>query len=231
MTSIFWFALVVGGGMLLLSVLGDIFGDAAGDFGDAGAEIDLGDADLGDADAGDTGADATGGFWLSVFSLRSLTYFLFGFGATGVLLEFVWQGSYRPLTLAASLGAGMLAGGLNAFLLGYLRRTDSGRLASDASLIGLVGRVTLPLSAGGTGKIEVKRAARLHTILARPFDAAPTSPEAWTRVFVVAMEDGIALVVPLDEAGVPLLDPATAAQLQVSSGAQSGEGSDGGAGR
>lgn len=212
MMSIYWFALVVGGGLLLLSVLGDLFGDAAGDFGDAGAgpgSGGLGSGGLGPAEIVSDGAaaGAGGSYWHALFSLRSLTYFLFGFGATGVLLDFAWQGAYSPIRWAASLGAGVLAGGFNAFLVGYFRRTDSGRMAGDAALIGLEGLVTLPLVAGGTGKIELSRAGRIHALLARPYEAEGTAPEEWTRVIVVEMEEGVALVVPLEETDATLLGP------------------------
>lgn len=222
MTSIFWFALVVGGGLLLLSVLGDLFGDAEVEFGDTGAELDLGDVasgtlaggslDPGDLASRDVAIDTAGSYWHAIFSLRSLTYFLFGFGATGVLLDFAWQGAHSLITLVASLGAGVMAGGFNAILIGYIRRTDSGRMAGDGALIGLEGRVILPLRADGTGKIEVRRAGREHELLARPFEAKPTAPEEWTRVIVVEMRDGIALVVPLDGAEITLLGPAAGAE-------------------
>lgn len=198
MTSIFWFALVVGGGLLLLSVLGDLLGDAGVDSGDASAALDLGDA------------GTTGSYWHAILSLRSLTYFLFGFGATGVLLDITWQGAYSLIRLAASLGAGVLAGGFNAFLIGYIRRTDSGRMAGDGALVGLEGRVMIPLAAGGTGKIEVRRGGREDELLALPYEVTATAPEEWTRVIIVEMRDGIALVVPLDEVDAPLLGPAAA---------------------
>lgn len=205
MTSIFWFALVLGGGLLLLSVLGDIFGDAADGFGEAGAELDV--------EGGSLDADLSGGYWHAFFSLRSLTYFLFAFGATGVLLDLAWDGAYRMIAWAASIGAGVLAGGFNALLIGYIRRTDSGRMAGDATLIGLKGQVVLPLSAEGTGKIEVTRGGRMHTLLARPFEREPTVPEEWRRVVVVEMRDGVALVVPFDDVDAPLLGPASDSEV------------------
>src|SRR5690606_21289047 len=69
MSALYWFALVVGAGLLGLSLFGDT---------DAGGDVDV--------DAAGGGAD---GF--RILSTRNLTYFLFGFGATGVLLGLVWE--------------------------------------------------------------------------------------------------------------------------------------------
>lgn len=186
MANIYWFTLVIGGGLLLFSLLGDIFGADAGEI--------AGDVEGSGHGAGDTGTSS----WLSNLSLRNMTYALFGFGLTGVALDFIWHGA-RPLpTLLSAVLAGLLAARLNALVLGYIRRTDSGGLAGDDTISGLVGRVTLPLAAGGTGKIEVERGGREYELLARAYEAGVEEPEQWTSVVVVAMDDGVALVVPLD---------------------------------
>jgi hypothetical protein len=82
MTTLFWLALVLGGGLALLSLLGDFLGfDHGGDVsGDVG---------------GDVGGDLAGGHLdhdaAHILSLRSATYFLFAFGAVGVLLDWAWD--------------------------------------------------------------------------------------------------------------------------------------------
>jgi hypothetical protein len=210
MSSIFWFALVVGGGLLLLSLIGDIFGGDIGDVGDLGDAGDL--SDLGDAsdtataagDAATTAGGTTGTAthaatsWLAIFSLRNLTYLLFGFGLAGVVLDYLWEGA-RPVTTILAAGVtGLLAARLNALLLGYIRRTESGAMAGDAALTGLPARITLPLAAGSTGKIEVERSGRAYELLARPYGTPATDPAEWGEVVVVELEDGVALVVPLE---------------------------------
>lgn len=172
MATLFWFALVVGAGLLLFSLLADA---------DGGADADLAvDADV---------ADAHG---FELLSVRTLTYFLFGFGATGVLLGLTGAG--LPVRVIMALAVGVLSGGLSAAAFGYLTRTQSGALLDDDTLVGLVGQVTVPLSRSGTGKIEVLRGHREIELLARPFDRDPETPESWTSVVVIDFEGGIARV-------------------------------------
>lgn len=177
MTALFWFALVVGAGLLLFSLLADADGASDG--------IDI----VADADIDIDGPGAHGFEWLSV---RTATYFLFGFGATGVVLGLAGTGMLVRAAVATAVG--LMAGGLSAAAFGYLRRTQSGELLSDATLVGLVGRVTLPLSRDGTGKIEVLRGGREIELLARPFDRDPEEPETWRSVVIVEFEGGIARV-------------------------------------
>lgn len=192
MTGIFWFTLVVGGGLLLFSILGDIFGSDIGEMGDT--------PELGDA--GDLGSGGTDSL-LAIFSLRNLTYAFFGFGLTGVVLEYLW-GDARPLvTSLAAICGGLLAAWLNSLILGYVRRTESGTLRGDSELVGLPGMITLPFGPGGSGKIEVVRSGRMHELLARPFGTPQSDPTGWGEVVIVAIEDGVALVAPL-EAGTAL---------------------------
>ncbi len=204
MTSSFWFSLMVGGGLLLLSVMGDIFGADIGDVGDIGDAGGVGDAGKVAGSAGEAvpGASAAGqvaaGSWLAIFSLRNLTYLLFGFGLSGVILDHLWAGTRPVTTLLAAGMAGLLAARLNALLLGYIRRTESGGMASDAALAGLPARVTLPLAAGATGKVEVERSGRTYELLARAYGAPATDPAGWGEVVIVALEDGVALVAPLE---------------------------------
>lgn len=76
MSFLFWLALVVGGGLFLLSLFGAVLG-----VHDHGAEAFHSDVHA----HGDTE-------WGRIFSLRNATYFLFAFGAVGVLLDFAWGG-------------------------------------------------------------------------------------------------------------------------------------------
>lgn len=174
MATLFWFALVVGAGLLLFSLLADANGGADG------ADLAL------DADA----VPDMHGFEL--LSVRTATYFLFGFGATGVLLGLT--GSTLVVRALVALLVGVLSAGLSAAAFGWLRRTQSGALLDDETLVGLVGQVTLPLSRTGTGKIEVQRGHREIELLARPFDRDPVEPESWSTVVIVDFEGGIARV-------------------------------------
>ncbi len=186
MTALYWFALVVGVGLYVVSLSADLLGH--GDV-DASADADLGHAEI--EGAGD-------GF--RILSLRNATYALFAFGVSGVALSWIWAGG-RPLAtaiVATMLGLG--GGTLSAFTFRWLRRSDSGELPSDTSLFGMTGRVVIPLTRDGTGKILVRRGSRELELLARPFDPRLGQPEAWIEVMVIDMQDGVALVSPNDPA-------------------------------
>lgn len=201
MRGLYWFSLVVGVGLYLVSLFADLFGhgdaDVHGDVDLGHADMDLGhaDADLGHADAD---ADHADGF--RILSLRNATYALFAFGVSGVTLTWLWQGrrGFAIAVIATLLGLG--GGALSAFLFRWLRRSESGELPSDTSLYGVTGRVLLPLSGSGTGKIVVSRGTRELELLARPFDPDAEHPEHWTAVMVIDMRDGVALVSPSDPA-------------------------------
>ncbi len=186
MTTLYWFALIVGAGLLLFSLVGDADGGDGTDFGHDG----------------DLAHDMHG---LRILSMRTATYFLFAFGATGVLLSLTGAGAL--LRILVSLLVGTVSGGLSAAAFGWLGKTQSGHLLDDRSLVGLVGTVTLPLSAQGTGKIEVERAGRSLELLARPFDKEPIDVESWRTVVVIDVQRGTALVSPYTESlgsGEPL---------------------------
>src|SRR5687768_18536471 len=92
MTFLYWLSLAVGGGLFVVSLLGDFFG-AHGQFHqDHGVH----------GDAGDT-------LWGKLLSLRTVTYFMFGFGAVGVGLTQLWQGERDVVTALAASTTGAIA--------------------------------------------------------------------------------------------------------------------------
>ncbi len=186
MTFFYWLSLVVGGGLFLLSLAGDAvsghghFHVGAGDVGTGGLEHD-------DFD------------WGKLFSLRYLTYAMFGFGAVGVTLGLVWGGERDLTTAVAASLTGITAWLGTATLFGYLRQSESGELATDRSLIGLVGQITLPLLVGSTGKVLVTRGGQTQELLAKPMDESDANVQSWNSVVIVEMRDGIAFVAPYSE--------------------------------
>lgn len=218
MLQFYLFALVVGGGLLLLSMFGDLFGDADADVGDldfdAGDfDLDVGDLELEsggldlDADGldldtdglvldGHVGGGATGGYELKILSLRSLTYLLFGIGATGTLLT--WLGTNPIVTGIAAGTAGALTMALVLMAFRYLARTDSGGLEGEQGFVGLPAEVTVPFNASGLGRVLVRRRDRTFELAARPFEPEG-EPRGWKSVVVVDIDGGVALVAPLEE--------------------------------
>ncbi len=198
MTSIFLFSLIVGGGLLALSLLGDLFGAGDADMDvdlDTDLDLDL-DTDLAvDADP-DVDTDVAGAF--KVFTIRNLTYFLFGFGAVGWILTATSPELPLLLVTAAATGSGALAAALAMAAFGWLKATDAGFMAEESSFVGCEGRVVLPLRPGKVGQIVVRRQDREHELRALPFDGSAPSPEEWRSVLVIEMDGGTARVSPLE---------------------------------
>ena len=179
MSFLFWLALIIGGGLFLLSLAGDVFG----------VEGHEGHAFHADSDTD----------WGRIFSLRNATYFLFAFGAVGVLLNFAWNGEKELLALVFAAFTGLAAWAVSYAAFSYVRRTDSGQMLGDSLLVGRVGEVSLPILKGGTGKIVVSKSGHTQELLAKPFDEDAPSPETWNSVIVVEVRDGVALVEPFSE--------------------------------
>ena len=179
MDFLFWLALIIGGGLFLLSLAGDMFG------------VDGHEAH---AFHGDVDTD-----WGRIFSLRNATYFLFAFGAVGVLLNLAWGGDRDVVAFAFAAATGLLAWGISYVAFNYVRRTDSSRWLGDELLIGRVGEVSLPIMKGGTGKIVVSKAGQTQELLAKPLDDDAPDPETWNSVIVIEVRDGVAIVEPFTE--------------------------------
>lgn len=176
MFALYLFALVLGGGLLLFSLVGDADGDA---------------------NHSGHGHDAA-----KFLSLRTLTYFLFVFGGVGAVLSRTWHWAAAPLVLVAAIAGGLLVGSAVSYAFNYLRRTDSGARESEDSFIGLTGRVTLPIGPSGRGKVMVERGGRTFELTARPLETAGTPPTHWSSVIVVEMNRGTAVVAPMDDPAV-----------------------------
>jgi membrane protein implicated in regulation of membrane protease activity len=193
MAAVYLFTLILGGGLLVLSLLGgessdvdlgELELDGLGDVGDA--------ADLGGAEGPD--ADGTAS---KIFSLRSLIYALFGFGGTGSLLTAL--GITGTATLLAAAVTGLVLGALVSIVFGYLHRTESGAMPGDEALLGLTGHVVLPMSAESPGAVVVLRGDRQLRLRALPHASGRGDPSEWERILVVEVEGGVARVTPLED--------------------------------
>lgn len=196
MFTAYVFCLVLGGGLLLLSLAS---GDSTELDVDMDVEVDLdmgvdAGADL-DADvAPDAGAVSAA---QKIFSFRGLIYGLFGFGLTGTILSTL---ELSPLpTAGASVVAGVLSSVLVTSVFNYLRATESGYLPGDATFAGASGRVVLPISAEAPGAVVVVRGGREVRLRALPHASGAGDPTGWTRVMVIEMDDGVARVAPVED--------------------------------
>jgi hypothetical protein len=239
MVALYVFSVVLGGGFLAMSVLGDLLGghgdvdmDAGGlDMDAGGFDMDAGglDMDAGgfDMDAGGLDMDA-GGFDLDaggldmdaghldvdtahaelhadaghlaakIFSIRTVFYSLFGFGAVGSLLTFVWTGD-PLLTAGFAVLGGISSGAVINAAFGYVRRSESGHLLTEGTYRGLRGRVTLPIRQEVAGKVVVERGGRRIELRALPHATAKGDPSKWQNILIVEMEKGVARVAPIEE--------------------------------
>ena len=183
MISFYLFSLLVGGGLLVASIIGD---------GDHGHDGDFSDHSPHHGGHGNAA---------QFLSLRTLTYFLFVFGGVGAALS--WKSNVPGLLIfALSAVAGLAIGAVTAASFGYLRRTDSGARNSEDSFVGLPGTVVVPIGSGAMGKVHVVRGDRTFELLARPLDAEAAGTSDWKSVVIVEMSSGTALVAPIDD---PLL--------------------------
>jgi hypothetical protein len=199
MIALYVFSLVLGGGFLGLSLLGDLFG-GHGDV-DLGGDLDAGPDAAHPAGAdGDAGHSGSSHAAAKIFSIRTVTYSLFGFGAVGTLLTIFRAGNAAMTTAALSLGTGLASGVLINALFAWVRRGESGFLGGEESYAGHLGRVTLPIEGSG-GKILVEIAGREVELKALPHASAVESGDAsrWRRVLVVEMDRGTALVAPAED--------------------------------
>ncbi len=190
MLPLYVFALILGGGFLIVSLFGDAL-DA-----DVDADADLDGLEF-DTDASAHVAGSSGG-WSKLFSIRSLVYALFGFGAVGTILH-VLRGGDLAVNTALFAGAGaVLSGALISVLFGFVKGSESGERLSEEAFRGLLGRVSLPLGQGSAGQIIVTQGTRTLRLPARVHPAAddPGSAEAWKDVVVIDMEKGVAMVAP-----------------------------------
>jgi len=133
-----------------------------------------------------------------IFSIRTLFYSLFGFGSVGTLLTYLWGGG--PLATAGfSVVSGLVSGAVINTAFGYVKRSESGLVAGEATYQGLQGRVILPIREEAAGQVVVERGGRRIALRALPHSSAQGDPSVWRDVFVVDMEKGVARVAPIDE--------------------------------
>ncbi|MFQ3676590.1 MAG: NfeD family protein [Fimbriimonadaceae bacterium] len=201
MLFVYILSLVIGGGLIALSLLGSFGGHGADADVGAGDGIDGGVSGDGGTDGIDHAGDhGDGGFhehlWLPFFSIRFWTYFAFVFGASGLLLS-LFRASAEPLTLILSMGAAVGMGLLVAYLMRWIRSNEADGSARLDDVLGRVGRVTVPIREGQTGRIRVNVKGDEIDYLALA-DQSGTFDEG-EEVIVVGVEGNQARVVPKSE--------------------------------
>jgi membrane protein implicated in regulation of membrane protease activity len=133
----------------------------------------------------------------SWFNFGTITAFLAWFGGVGFLLT-----AYSGLTLGIVIVLALIAGTAGAsimfwFIAKVLMKHDRALDARDYEMIGVLGKVSVPIREGGTGEIIFSQEGSRRCAGARSEDGSPIDKR--TEVVVTRYEKGIAYVRRWDE--------------------------------
>ena len=138
------------------------------------------------------GHQASRGSSVSPFNPPSLAAFLTWFGGTGYLLtrfSSVWVG----LGLLLSVGSGLVGGGIIFLFLSRILISDEENMdATDYEMVGVLGRLCVPIREGGTGEIIYSQVGTRRVCGARSEDGGAIAKGA--EVVVTRYEKGIVYV-------------------------------------
>jgi membrane protein implicated in regulation of membrane protease activity len=131
---------------------------------------------------------------LSWFNFGTIAAFLAWFGGTGYLLE-----HYYRVWFLMALGVSILSGIGAAsvvfwFLAKVLMAREQALDPADYEMVGVLGRLSIPIRAGGTGELVYSQEGTRRVAGARSEDGVPISKGA--EVMVTRYEKGIAYVRP-----------------------------------
>jgi|HubBroStandDraft_3_1064219.scaffolds.fasta_scaffold15988_4 hypothetical protein len=140
---------------------------------------------------------AAAGSEMPFFNFATLTAFLAWFGGTGYLLT-RYSTLVVTLVLVVSIALGLVGASIvfvfiAKVLLAHSRELDP----ADYERVGVLGRVTSPIRAGGTGEIIFSQEGTRHTCGARSETGEALTRE--TEVIITRYEKGIAYVRRWDE--------------------------------
>ena len=143
------------------------------------------------------GAHTGHGGQVSPFNLITLTAFLAWFGGTGYLLT-----RHSAIWFWAALGISLLSGTGGAaiiylFLSRVLSSPDEALDPTDYEMVGVLGRLSMPIRQGGTGELIYSQAGTRRVCGARADDGSAILKG--TEVVVTRYERGIAYVRPWSE--------------------------------
>jgi membrane protein implicated in regulation of membrane protease activity len=185
-------ALVFGLGTALVQLFMGSDGDADAD---VHGDLDHGDLDHGDLDHGDAGdveGHADGGIGiLPIFlSLRFWVFGLMAFGLVGTPLHYL---ALAPAGMTAVLAGamGVVCGGSASWVFKALSRQNVSSGGAETDPVGHVGKVLIPLTGSGRGKVRVQVKGQTLDLLARTDETELGEGEL---VLVEEMRDGEAQV-------------------------------------
>ena len=213
MLGIYLCAAIIGGGLLLFSVLGGIEHGSDYDPSGVDAGVDF-DHDIGHDLGHDVGHDAgsdvshdadagSGGGWagelvLGLFRPRNVVFFLAGFGVTGTLVTLLTNSS-TSAGLFSSVAMGLASMVVTHGTFVWLRRSESAvDTTSDTDMEGCVARVVLPLAPGERGRIACRMGEREVYVVARLAEGYTEMLLPGREVIVLDVTDTVARVMPFE---------------------------------
>jgi len=131
------------------------------------------------------------------FNFATLTAFLAWFGGTGYLLT-RYSTLVVTLVLVVSIALGLVGASIVFVFIAKVLLKHSRELdPADYERVGVLGRVTSPIRAGGTGEIIFSQEGTRHTCGARSENGEALTRE--TEVIITRYEKGIAYVQRWDD--------------------------------
>jgi hypothetical protein len=147
--------------------------------------------------AAHAGASHAPGHGHSAFNFATAMAFLAWFGGVGYLLSSAGHLS-GILVLGAAVASGLAGGAIVfVFLTRVLMRHERSLDALDFDMVGVLGRITVPIREGGTGEIVYSQAGTRRSAGARSDLSAGIA--RGVEVVVTRFERGIAFVRPWEE--------------------------------
>jgi len=212
LTTMYWIALIVGGGLLLISTFAggdadvdvdtdldlDFDGDVGLDTGldahvdtdvDMNVDVDAGHAHVGDAHAG----HAHGGSLATWFSTQFVVFFLAMFGAVGVVMTHLSEQSWTITLLLALVGGFVIGQGAHQ-VMRAIKRTSGDSTPGERDYVNKLARVTIAINGNGLGQI-IMRVGRSDRYVAAKAKRAEDSFAKDEEVGVIAYGNGVAEVV------------------------------------
>ena len=117
--------------------------------------------------SGSSAPDAAPGMHVSPFNFVTLTAFLAWFGGTGYLLT-RYSSIWFVMGLGIAIVSGRIGGGIVfLFLSKVLTSEEECMDPADYEMVGVLGRTSIPIRAGGTGEIIYSQAGTRRTCGAR----------------------------------------------------------------
>jgi hypothetical protein len=157
----------------------------------AGHGVHIGHGSAGHAHSGGSGLD------ISPFNPVTLAAFLAWFGGTGYLLTRFWS-VWFVMGFGIALLSGLAGAGCIFLFLGKVLTSRGENLdAEDYEMIGVLGRISVPIRETGTGEIIYSQGGTRRTCGARAENHAAIAKGS--EVLVTRYEKGIAYVRPWDE--------------------------------